>query len=150
MSRRERTPHPVHIFTVEVCIREDGDGEDDARAQLDARLSLGTRVTYAEKSHRLIIPGEWRETAAREQDLYPRDDHELIPGERYELVHVSDLQPGDQVYLMTRRRTVTDAPWHPEEMRPGLLRIPVSDRPGGHRTMGPPFERDHLIPRLVP
>jgi hypothetical protein len=140
-------PRPERIFTIEVRVPEIGDGEAGARAALASRLA---GLAFAEKGSRVVFPGEWRETAVDERDRHCcLDESELIEGERYELVHAGDLEPGDQIYLMARRRTVTGKPWHPEEMRPELVRIPVSDRIGGRQAMGPPFEHDHLVPRLV-
>lgn len=124
------------IFTIEA--RVPADDEADARSRLDARLPLA----YTEKGCRLSQPDAWRD----EPEPGRGNDHDLIAGERYELVHVEDLEPGDQIYLMSQRRTVLDRPWHPEEMRPELLRIPMSDR--GVSKIGPPFERDFLVPRL--
>jgi hypothetical protein len=125
------------IFTLEV--RVPADDQTDARSRLDARLPLA----YAEKGCRLSQqPDAWRD----EPEPGRGNDHALIAGELYELVHVEDLEPGDRIYLMSQRRTVLDRPWHPEEMRPELLRIPMSDRGGS--KMGPPFERDFLVPRL--
>lgn len=135
---------PQFIFTVE--IRVTADDEAGARAQLDARLTMGTRVAYAEKSVRHVIPGSWRDSP--EPGRYG-DSTDLEPGERYELVHAGDLEPGDRIYLMAQRRIVLEKPWHPEEMRPELLRIPMSDGSPAITKLGPPFERDHLVPRLV-
>jgi hypothetical protein len=127
------------IFTLEV--RVDADSEADARSKLDARLPLA----YTEHGCRLSRPPR-----AEPPMILGDDSTDLVPGERYELVHAGDLKPGDEIYLMAQRRTVLDKPWHPEEMRPELVRIPVSDRSSSITSMGPPFERDHLVPRRLP
>lgn len=137
----DREGKPVWVFTLEVRIPELGDLEEGARAGLGNRLA---GLDWAEKAHWITIGGEWRG-----QRWDPLDDTEPVPGERYELVHVEDLQPGDQIYLMARRRLVMAQPYHPEEMRPELLRIPMSDTVPGTMKMAPPFERHHLVPRLV-
>ena len=132
---------PVWVFTLEVRIPQE-DGEERARRKLAYYLD---RLDWAEKGHWITIEGEWR----GQHRLPAMDDTEPVPGERYELVHVEDLQPGDQIYMMARRRLVMANPYHPEEMRPELLRIPMSDTVPGEMKMAPPFERDHLVPRLV-
>jgi hypothetical protein len=134
--------NPVWVFTVEVRIPELGDLEEGARAAIAHRLA---GLDWAEKASWITLRGEWR----GQRRLPALDDTEPVPGEQYELVHVEDLQPGDQIYLMARRRLVMAEPYHPEEMRPELLRIPMSDTVPGSMTMAPPFERDHLVPRLV-
>jgi hypothetical protein len=138
--RRPETGPLQFLFTLEV--RVDADDEADARSRLDARLPLA----YAEKGCRLVVPGGWRDEP--EPD-YRSHDHEVRPGERWELVHVGDLAEGDRIFLMGQRRMVLGKPWHPEEMRPELLRIPMSDQGPGVTKIGPPFEADFLVPRLV-
>jgi hypothetical protein len=133
---------PVWVFTLEVRVPEEGDGEEQARRKLAYHLDP---LDWSDKGHWITIKGEWR----GQRRLPALDDTEPVPGERYELVHVEDLRPGDQIYLMARRRLVMAEPYHPEEMRPELLRIPVSGAVPGEMKMAPPFERDHLVPRLL-
>lgn len=130
---------PEWIFTLEV--RLPADDEADARMRLRAAMP----VVFAEKACRVVIPGAWRD----QPEYVNGHDHDLVAGERYELVHVADLEPGDQIYLMGQRRTVLAKPWHPEEMRPELLRIPMSDGGPGVSRIGPPFERDFLVARVA-
>jgi hypothetical protein len=138
---------PVWVFILEARIPEEGGGEEGARCLLRDLLD---GVDWADKGHFITIAGEWRKTADREREQEHRlDDHAVIPAEQYELVPVEALQPGDQIYLMARRRLVMAKPYHPEEMRPEMRRIPMSDTVPGEVTMAPPFEQDHLVPRLI-
>lgn len=133
---------PVWVFLLEARIPEEGDGVEGASCLLRDLLD---GIDWADKGHFITIAGEWR-GQPRSPAL---DDTAPVPGERYELVRAQDLESGDQIYLMARRRLVVAKPYHPEEMRPELLRIPMSDTVPGDYKMGPPYERDHLVPRLV-
>lgn len=135
------TVTPEWIFTIEVRVPERGDGEGFARSAVAEHLE---GLVWDEKASRIVIPGEWRDLPQ-----HKGIDTSLKPGERYELTPVKNLAPGDQIYLMAQRRTVLAKPWHPDEMRPELLRIPMSDQGPGMTKIGPPFERDFLVPRLV-
>lgn len=134
---------PVWVYLLEVRIPEEGDGQEGASCLLRDLLD---GVDWHDKGHFITIAGKWR----GQPRLPALDETDPVPGERYELVRAEDLKPGDQIYLMARRRLVVAEPYHPEEMRPELLRIPVSDTVPGEYRMGPPYEKDHLVPRLVP
>lgn len=70
--------------------------------------------------------------------------------ETYELIRLDELEPGDVIYLMGGRQEVTEPLWHPQEMKPGLLRVPMR-RMDGTGGISPPFERDMMVPcRVTP
>ena len=68
--------------------------------------------------------------------------------EVWELIPFSQLEKDDVIYMMTQRLTLFAEPWHPEEMRDGLLRIPCR-RLDGTEQMAPAFEPDQLVPVRV-
>jgi hypothetical protein len=72
------------------------------------------------------------------------------PAETWELLPIANLQPGDVAYIMGERHIIDGEPWHPEEMRVEMLRVPMRTLDGLDR-MAPPYERQMKVPvRVIP